>query len=221
MVGRLVEQQQVRTAHQRAGKVQPHAPAAGEIARPDASSSAAAETQAMQQLRGAAACRVAADHIELRVQRAEPLAVVARFRLGQCGLDRAQACVAVQHVLDGRARPRPASPAPHGRSPSRADTGTSPRIGVQFTADQREQARLAGAVGAGDADLPSRVNLQGGVLEEQPRPTAQGQIVKLQHGRIVAPRRLNSRESCRRDQQTWSVQSPLLFIQGLPILGRE
>jgi hypothetical protein len=56
------------------------------------------------------------------------------------------------------------------------------RIGVEFTADQGEQAGFAGTVGPGDADPLAGVDGQVHVPEEDARPPAQGETGKGEHG---------------------------------------
>jgi hypothetical protein len=53
---------------------------------------------------------------------------------------------------------------------------------MDFVAQQGKQTRLARAVGTGDTYLLPGVNLETGVIKQQPGTTAQANIDKLQHG---------------------------------------
>ena len=88
--------------------------------------------------------------------------------LGKCqpAFHGTQLCIAIQHVLDGGTRISrrflfDARNHPVARPPEIT------AVGVQLVQDKREQAGFSRTVGAGDADLLSRVNLQGGLLEQQ------------------------------------------------------
>ena len=180
MVGRLVEQQQVGATHQRLCEVQAHLPAAGEVAD-RARLVAGSETEATQQARGAAVGLVAADVLEVRVQVGDAFTVTGGLGIGQFALQPAQAAVAVEHVLDRRlggdrhllcdVRQFPAG---------RALDLTA--LAADAAEDHRQQARLAGAVGAGQADL-----LSGGSGRSRARTAGVGRgggdVVELQHAR--------------------------------------
>ena len=151
----LVEQQQVRRAHQRAREVEPHAPAAGEFG--DAPLEVRRrEAQAVEHRRGARARRVAVPVRERLVRVREALAVAGALGVGELALGAPQRLVAVDRELDRRAvergrflgdvRDRPA-----GRQLDVA------AIGVQLAAEQREQARLPAPVRAHHADPFARV----------------------------------------------------------------
>ena len=84
--------------------------------------------------------------------------------------------VAVQHELERRARRPRASPARRARSPSAAAARRSPASGVQLAADQREEARLAAAVGADEADLVARVDGQRRAFEQALRAAGERQV---------------------------------------------
>ena len=113
------------------------------------------EAEAIQQLRGAAVGGVPALVIVLAVQRREPHTVPGVLRGANVALDRAQLGVAVEHVLDRRLI--------HGRrllrhvpeDPFRRHVDIA-GVRVQLATQQREEARFAGAVCAGDADLLAR-----------------------------------------------------------------
>ena len=140
MVGRLVEQQQVRAAHQRLREIKPHAPAAGE-ARHRLALARVGEAEPGEQRRRARPRAVAADRLEAMMQLGQPLAAGMRidFRVAsapQRALDRAQLGVAVVHVVDRRRRDCAVFPARRARSPTPAAARPRPR---------RHRARRAAA----------------------------------------------------------------------------
>ena len=149
VVRRLVEQQQVRAAHQRLREVEAHAPAAGE-ARHRLRLLRLREAEAGEQRRRARARAVAADRprSDDAARRACAPSATARPRA------RAR-CRAARDRRRARSR-SPASPTAGVScatcaSVQRGGRSTSPASGVQLAANQREQARLAGAVGADQA----------------------------------------------------------------------
>ena len=100
-------------------------------------------------------------------------------------LDRAQLGVAVEHVLDrrlihGRRLLRHVAEDPFRRHVDIAG------VRVQLAAQQREQARLTGAVCAGDADLLARKDGEIRGSEQDPPTAAQCDVAKLQHALSVA-----------------------------------
>ena len=97
MVRGLVEEQEVRAAHQRAREVEPHAPAAGEF-RHWARLRRLVEPEAREQRLRARARLVAADLVVARVQVGEVLAV----RGGHRALDLAQLRVAIHDEVERR-----------------------------------------------------------------------------------------------------------------------
>ena len=153
VVGRLVQQQQVRTAHQRLCEIQAHPPAAGKT-RDGIAVPLFGDTQAREQRRGAGARTVAAYVVEAVVQFCERFAAMCgvAFRGGQCGLDLAQFAVAVEHEVDGRRGHRERLLRDMRDRPRRRQRDRS-RVGKEFLAHGGEQARLAAAVRADQADL--------------------------------------------------------------------
>jgi hypothetical protein len=88
VVGGLVEKQQIGAAHERLRKVDAHAPAAGERIQGPCLV-CGFEAQAMHELRGTAACFVAADRGIPSVQFGQPRAVILGFGLTNGSFDRA------------------------------------------------------------------------------------------------------------------------------------
>jgi len=181
VIGRFVEQQQVRTAHQRLRHVQPHAPAARERPhRPRLIGRDEAKT--MHELRGAAARVVTTRGGVSRVEIGEPrTVVVALLDLGNSALDRTQLGVAVQHEIQRRLvggfeflR--------HMRDREVAGHLEMSGVGRELAAHQRHQAGLAAAVLAGDADLFAAKQAERRVGKEDARAAPQSDVVELDHG---------------------------------------
>jgi hypothetical protein len=61
-------------------------------------------------------------------------------------------------------------------------------IRVQSTEHQRHQARLAAAVLAGYAYFLAAEEAEAGTCEQDPGPTAQGDVIELQHEEGAGPR---------------------------------
>ena len=182
VVGRLVEQQQVGAAHQRLRQVQAHAPAAGEIGHRTLDVGLQ-EAQAVEQRCRARTRRVATDLVQAGMQFANVRAIVGGLGRGQLGLDAAQLGVAVQHVVDRRLHQPGRFLGDVGDHPTRRQVEVA-LVGVELVAQQGEQAGLAAAVGAGEADLPAGVDLQRGGLDEDLGTAREAQIAKTDHERI-------------------------------------
>ncbi len=56
------------------------------------------------------------------------------------------------------------------------------RIGLEFLPNQREQARLAAAIAAGNAHLPAGVQGETGIADQQLGATTQSKMFETQHG---------------------------------------
>ncbi len=184
VVRRLVEQHQVSAAQERAPKVEAHAPAARE-ARDRTLEFSGLESQAGQQGRRARLRRVAVDGLQSGVQFGERVAVVGLLRRRECSLDGAQLRVPVQDVVEGGLLECRGLLA-HGRdAPMRRHLAIA-GLRVQFPLQQREQARLAAAVGADQPDAPAVVDLQVAVLDQVAGPAGQGELPELDHGPVRA-----------------------------------
>jgi hypothetical protein len=173
----LVEQQEVGARLQRLREVEAHAPSAGE-ARNRIAVPRLRETEPGQQRRRPRPRAVAADHLVAVMQLGKRRA----FRLRGCQprFDFAQLDVAVEDVvdraaLDGRRLLRDVRDGPRGGEIDAA------RVRQELAADGREQARLAAAVGADQADLVPRVHAEVRALEQPPRAAAQRQVRNAQH----------------------------------------
>ena len=63
------------------------------------------------------------------------------------------------------------------------------RLGMHLTAQQREKRRLARAVGAGETDLPARMQLQARTLGQHAAAAAEGKIAQKDHEEEQSERR--------------------------------
>ncbi len=164
MVGRFVEQQQFGRAHQRLRQVQAHPPATGEVA--DAAVHLLGrEAQAGQQLARAGVRGVSVSAVQFAVQARQGSAVVGVFRRGQIRLNLAQVHVAVEHVIDGEAVEGIDLLAHMRDAPVRRQVAVAGVL-AELAAQQGEQARLAGAVGADQADFLSGVQGEFGTFQQ-------------------------------------------------------
>jgi hypothetical protein len=117
---------------------------------------------------------------QARVQFADARAVMRGFGIGQGGFDGAQFGIAVERVIERRACQRGRFLRHVRDHPGRRNLQVA-LVLVQFTSQQREQAGLAAAVGTGQADPPSRVDLQAGVFEQDSCATGKAQLSELDH----------------------------------------
>ncbi|CPH55029.1 Uncharacterised protein [Burkholderia pseudomallei] len=180
VVRRLVEQQQIRAAHQRLREIQAHAPAARE-ARDGLARLREREAEPEQQRLGARGRGVAVGVRERRVRVGLGCAVVRGGRLRDARLDRAQRGVAVQCVveraaLDGGRFLRHVRDAPCRRHREVA------RVRVQLAAQYREERRFAGAVRADEARLLAGIQRERGRVEERLRAAGEAELIETDHG---------------------------------------
>ena len=137
------------------------------------------EAESGEQRRRARACAVAADRLEAMVQlreRAPSCAVVALRRASAASTSRSSR-VAVEHEVDRAASPPAASPARRARSST--DARQLDAAGVRAGArrqDRGEQARLAAAVGADEADLVAGVHGEARAFEQAPRAAGESKV---------------------------------------------
>ena len=185
VVGRLVEEQQVGARHQRLREIEPHAPAAGE-ARHRVFVTRGREAESRQQRSGARTGAVTVRDLEAMMQLREfftagvGIGGVLRSRLGDVAFDGAQFRVAVEDVVDRRLRRRRGFLGHVRNDPGRGDGGVA-GIGDELAAQQREQARLAAAVGADDTDFLPRVHRQGRAFQQPPGTASEGQVGNSNH----------------------------------------
>ncbi|VVO26674.1 hypothetical protein PS706_04695 [Pseudomonas fluorescens] len=169
VVGRFVEQQQVRRAHQRLCKVQAHAPAAREVGD-RAVHLFVGKTKAGEHLAGAGVGGVAVGAVQLGMQASLGGAVLGFLGLGQVVLHLAQAQVAIEHVVDRDAVQGVDLLAHMGDAPVGGQQAV-PGIRGQLTQQQGEQRGFAGAVGTDQAGFVTGVQGQLGVFEKTLRAT--------------------------------------------------
>ncbi len=188
VVGRLVQQQQVRGAHQRLREIESHAPPAGE-ARHRLAHLLVGEAQAVQQLLRARAHRVRAGVAHRGMQLADPVAVVGGFGGGELAFEPAQRGVAVDRVLER-------GPLERGRF-LRDVRDAPPRrvvdlalVGVQLPAQEREQARLPRAVRADQADPVAGVERDLRAFEQRPGAAAERDLREADHGGSIRKARI-------------------------------
>ena len=177
VVGRFVQQQQVRLGEQRGGQGHPHAPPAREL-RHRAGEVIVREAEAGENFRRPARRAVGADFRQPTVDVAHPLGIGGLQLVQQRGA----LLVGGQHRVDQR----------HGGGRmfliDRADAGLL-RIadlavaGVQLVEDQLEQRGLAHAVASDQADLGAHGYADARMVEEAAAPGVEGKVVDLQHGR--------------------------------------
>ena len=186
VVGRLVQQQQVGRAHQRARQLQPHAPAAGEAVHRRVEL-VDAEAQAEQQrlrarigVEGAGFVQQPCAHRPWRGRRRWPRRRAARP---------ARAAAAASPCSTKSVAPSSVSGIVCATSPMRQRGGisTSPASACSLSVSSRNRLRLAGAVAADQADLLARVQRQVGALQHDLGAAAQRQVAQRDHA-SVAPR---------------------------------
>ncbi len=139
------------------------------------------EAEAVQQFASACPRRIAADRVQAIVQHGLARGVVGGFGHAQFGFERAEFGVAIEHMVEGGALGRFGLLA-HVSDDPVARTVELAAIGAKFAADQREQAALAAAIAARQADTPARMNEKIRSVQQKSGTTTQVQVVKAQHG---------------------------------------
>ncbi len=179
VVGGLVQQQQVAGHHQRARQVQPDPPTAGER-RHRLVVRGRGKPQAMQQAACTRSGVVAVHLLQPVVGGGHRLPILAGQGLG-LGPDRGRHLgIAGQDEIDGRVGQR------GGFLGDAGDAGLAGQlhvalVGLQFTGNRREQAGLAGAIAADQADPVACMQGHVHTGQQQPSPPAQGEIAKRNH----------------------------------------
>ncbi|VVN49389.1 hypothetical protein PS639_06357 [Pseudomonas fluorescens] len=162
VVGRFVEQQQVRGAHQSLRQIQTHPPATGEISYLSIHL-IVGEPQTRQQLARPGIGGVTVGTVEFSVQAGLSGTVMGRFGGGEVALHLAQAQVAIEHVVDRDPIKGVDLLAHVGDAPVRRQEAIT-RVRMQVTQEQGEQARFAGTVGTDEAGFVAGVQGQLGVF---------------------------------------------------------
>ena len=181
VVGRFVEQQQVRRAHQRAGEVGAHAQAAREL-RDRPVDVGRSEAESVEQPRCTAARGVRAAVLELCVQAGLCDAVARRLSRRERALRRPQRGVAVDHMLHHRPL-RMRQFLRHGGDGETGRALESAAIGRELALQQGEQRRLAAAVAADHADLLAAQQAERRAFDQGVRSAPQADIAQVDHGR--------------------------------------
>ena len=193
MVRRLVEDQEVGIAEQRAGQRHAHAPAAGELAAGPALR-LVVEAQPVQDRGGPRRRRGGTDLVEPGMDLGQPQAVVAGLVLGQQGgaLD-----VGRQHGIQHRdvAAGRILRHRADAHAAGHVDVAA---VGLDHALDQAQQRRFARAIAADQADLPAVGNGRRGAIEQDALAVAEGKVVDVQHGAAAFSTRKGSvQPACR------------------------
>jgi hypothetical protein len=180
MVGRLVEQQQIRRHHQRAREIQAHAPAAGEI-RNRLAMRLRLETEPVQQPAGACFRVVAVDVGHLLVRDGNRVPILGRHRGGFGFDDRVNPGVAGDDEIDRgiRQRRRFLRDACDAQARRQIEIAL---VGLDLALDRREQARLAAAVAADHTDARAVVQREVDIGQQQAFAAPQGEIPEGNHG---------------------------------------
>ena len=140
------------------------------------------ETEAMHELRCAGARRIAADAVHVFMQFGDARAVVrllpppARSRSSWRSSASPSSTYSIASLIGGGRLLRDVRDDQPGLDLELA------RILVQFAEKQREQAGLAAAVGAGDADLLAAIEGEAGVFEQHFDAAAKLQVAQQDHG---------------------------------------
>lgn len=111
---------------------------------------------------------------------ADPGAIVIGLRLGQRGFDVAQFTVAIERIVDCGRDQRRRFLGDMSNDPARGHLKIA-LILMQFATQQREQARLAAAIGASQTDLPPGMNLKIDRIDQHLGATCESQVAELDH----------------------------------------
>jgi hypothetical protein len=177
VVGGLIEQQQIGTAHQSPSEIEPHAPPARKLCD-RAPEIRVSKSEPREERSRACTGRITADFFQSRVQLGEAVAIASRIAVSKPPFDGAQFRVPVQRVFD-RSGVECRCFLRHGSDPPRCGKLAIPLLGVQLTAQQREKARLAAAVGANQSHTPAGVDLEIGVFDEGACPAREPEVAEL------------------------------------------
>ena len=177
MVGRLVQQQQIRAAHERACHIDAHPPAAGKAAdRPLIFRGRKA--QAMHELRGAGPRVVAANFCVTCVQHAQTCAVIQFGGSRDSGFYGTQLAVTIEHKFDGGLFGS-LDVLRDVRRDQIAGHVKVAGVGVHGAAHQLQQRGFAAAIFTRDADLLAAKQVESGSRKQHARATANGDVGKI------------------------------------------
>jgi len=185
VIGRLIEQQQIRAAHERLRHIQPHAPAAGEFPH-HARFIIRCEAESVHEAPRTTARVIAARRRVTRIQLSQPDARIAGVCVGGCAFDGAlngaKFRIAVDDKLDRCAFARDEFLRDVRNGKLRRHLEGS-RIRLQLAAHQAQQTRFAAAVLAGDRHLLAAKQTESRTREQQPRTAAYCDVVEIEHAR--------------------------------------
>ena len=162
MVGRFIEQQKIRRAHQGLSQVQAHPPATGKIGN-RAIHLFVGKAQSGEHFARPCIGGVAVGAVQLGVQARLRSTVLVSFGPGQIGLHLAQSLVAIEHIVDRNAVEGVDFLAHMGDPPVGREQ-TIPGIRRQLTQQQGEQSGFTGAIGADQTGFVAGVQGQLGVF---------------------------------------------------------
>ena len=192
IVGRLVEQQEVRLREQDGGERHAHAPAARE-GRAGPVLCLGVEAEAMQDGGGAGRRRIGADIGQPRLDLGAAEAVRG-LGLGEKG---GAFLVGCEHHLDQAFGPARRF-LRHCADPQSAGQGDVAALRGDLTLDDAEERRLAGPVAAHEPDLATGRQGEGRTIEQNAVADAVGEVVDVQHGRLL------TREGAYGKARQWS-----------------
>lgn len=151
------------------------------------------KTQSVEDLGGPRFRRVTVDVLQARVQLGDAVAIVRRLGRGKIPLHGAQFDIAVEHKVEGRGRQGRRVLGDMADAPARRQLEVA-SLGMQFAPQQGEEGGLAAAIGAGQADLPARVQLQARVVDQALAGTGEPEFAQKDHynGRMEKTRILEA-----------------------------
>jgi hypothetical protein len=183
VVGRFVQQQEVRWRHQRARYVEAHAPAAGEI-RDRLRVRFRREAEPVEQPAGTGRGVVAVEFLELLVRLGDRLPVLVGEGV-RLHLDRVvHGLVAGQHEIERGIGQRRRFLRDRGDARLAGQVEVA-LVGLEFAHQRREQAGFAGAIAPDHAHAPAGVQGQVDVGQKEALAPAQGEVAEGDHAGIV------------------------------------
>ena len=182
VVGRLIQQQQIRRTHQCLRQVQSSAPATGKCAH-GPFVGVRRKAQTVQQLAGAGTAVITVQFLDalMRAGQRVHVAVLGRVRLGAQG--RGQLGIAGQHIVDGRIRQWRRLLRDGGKPQLHWQVQLT-SIAIQLALQRGEQARLATTVAPDHPEPPATLDDQINIGKQQAAATAQGKMAKRNHGLV-------------------------------------
>ena len=183
VVGRLVEQQQVRLGKEHRGERHAHAPAAGIFGKRPALRRLV-EAQPFEDSRRPRRRRMGVDVDEASLDFGDALRVNRDFRFG---VQRLAFNVGREHEVDEAFRPsrRLLLDAADARALGRKDRAALRR---KFAANEAEERGLAGAVAPDEPDPRARGQRRAGAVDQQTFAEPIGKAVDVEHGALLARR---------------------------------